>query len=65
MTKTQMKEVIKKLQSEISKTLKENTKLLEKENEEPYDMDDHDSIFYNDGFMHGLEKAIYLLNKQK
>jgi hypothetical protein len=60
-----MKEVIKKLEKEISKTLKENTKLLEKENEDAYDMDDHDSIFYNDGFMHGLEKAIYLLNKQK
>jgi len=59
-----MKEVIKKLQSEISKTLKENTKLLEKENEDAYDMDDHDSIFYNDGKIDGLETAIELLKKQ-
>ena len=60
-----MKELIKKLQSEISKCEKHNAKLLKKGQGDAYDMHDHDSIFYNDGFMHGLEKAIYLLNKQK
>jgi hypothetical protein len=60
-----MKEVIKKLQSEISKTLKENTKLLKKGEGDSYDMDDHDDIFYNDGKIDGLETAIKLLKKQK
>ena len=57
-----MKEVIKKLQSEISKSLKENTKLLKKGVD---DMNDHDSIIYNDGLVDGLERVIGLLNKQK
>ena len=61
-----MKEVIKKLQSEISKCEKHNAKILKKtEKEDDYNMDDHDDIIYNDGFMSGLETAIELLNKQK
>lgn len=60
-----MKEVIKKLQSEISKCEKHNAKILKKTEREDYDMDDHDDIIYNDGFMSGLETAIELLNKQK
>lgn len=60
-----MKEVIKKLQSEISKSLKENTKLLKKAEGDSYDMDDHDDIMYNDGKIDGLERAIELLKKQK
>ena len=60
-----MKELIKKLQSEISKCEKHNAKLLKKGEGDTYDMDDHDDIFYNDGFMSGLETAIKLLKKQK
>jgi len=60
-----MKEVIKKLQSEISKCEKHNAKILKKTEREEYDMDDHNDILYNDGFMSGLETAIELLKKQK
>jgi len=60
-----VKELIKKLQSEISKCEKHNAKLLKKGEEDSYDMDDHDDIIYNDGFMSGLETAIELLKKQK
>jgi len=67
-----MKEIIKKLEKEISKALKENTKLLKKgegfddqDGYEYYDMDNHDSIIYNDGLIDGLERAIDLLNKLK
>jgi hypothetical protein len=55
--------LIKKLQNEISKTLKQNTKLLKKGEQDKYDMDDHDDIFYNDGKIDGLETAIELLKK--
>jgi hypothetical protein len=58
-----MKEIIKKLEKEISKALKENTKLLKKGEIDDYDMDDHDSIIYNDGLVDGLERAIELLKK--
>ena len=60
-----MKEVIKKLQSEISKCEKHNAKILKKTEREEYDMDDHNDILYNDGFISGLETAIELLKKQK
>ena len=58
-----MKELIKKLQSEISKCEKHNVKLLKKGEGDSYDMDDHDDIFYNDGKIDGLERAIELLKK--
>ena len=57
--------LIKKLQSKISKCEKHNTKLLKKGEGDTYDMDDHDDIFYNDGKIDGLERAIELLKKQK
>ena len=60
-----MKEIIKKLEKEISKCEKHNTKLLKKGEGDTYDMDDHDDIFYNDGKIDGLETAIELLNKLK
>jgi hypothetical protein len=60
-----MKELIKKLQSEISKCEKHNAKILKKTEREDYDMDDHDDIMYNDGFMSGLGFSIELLKKQK
>lgn len=56
-----MEKLIKQLEKEISKALKENTKLLKKGETEDYDMDDHDSIIYNDGLVDGLETAIELL----
>jgi len=55
-----MKEIIKKLEKEISKALKENAKILKRGVD---DMDDHDGIIYNDGLVDGLERAIELLNK--
>ena len=60
-----MEKLIKQLEKEISKALKENTKLLKKGETEDYDMDDHDDIIYNDGKIDGLERAIELLKKQK
>ena len=56
-----MEKLIKQLEKEISKALKENTKLLKKGETEDYDMDDHDDIIYNDGKIDGLETAIELL----
>ena len=61
--KNEMEKLIKQLEKEISKAIKENTKLLKKGETDDYDMDDHDDIFYNDGKIDGLETAIELLNK--
>jgi hypothetical protein len=55
-----MNNLIKKLEKGIKEALKENAKILKRGVD---DMDDHDSIIYNDGLVDGLERAIELLNK--
>jgi hypothetical protein len=64
-----MEKLIKQLEKEISKALKEKTKLLKKgdgfdgqDGYEYYDMDNLDSIIYYDDLIAGLERAIELLN---
>jgi hypothetical protein len=56
-----MEKLIKQLEKEISKALKENAKLLKKGETDDYGMDEHDDIIYNDGKIDGLETAIELL----